>query len=65
MLAENYRQGTKDFAQNFVGLVSMKEAMNKGLTVAESVGRVKTRFHWMAKSLSLIFTARIYFDAGI
>ena len=56
MLAENYK-GYKGLPE-LVGLVSMKEAMGKGLTVAESVGRLK-RFHWMAKRLSLVFTARI------
>src|SRR5687768_11757 len=41
-----------------VGLHSFSEAMSCGLTVAESVNRLK-RFHWLAKRLSLIFTSRI------
>ncbi|MBO9571219.1 MAG: hypothetical protein J7497_03275 [Chitinophagaceae bacterium] len=56
MLAENYK-GYKGLPE-LVGLLTMKESMSKGLTVAESVARLK-RFHWMAKRLSLIFTARI------
>jgi hypothetical protein len=39
-------------------LHTMKEAISKGLTVAESVARLK-RYHWTAKRLSLILTSRI------
>lgn len=56
MLAENYK-GYKGLPE-LVGLHTMKESMEKGLTVAESVTRLK-RYHWAAKRLSLIFTGRI------
>lgn len=42
----------------FIGLLPMEEALNKGLTTAESVDQLK-RFHWVLKRLSLIFTNRI------
>src|SRR4051812_661815 len=41
-----------------VGLHKMEEAINKGLTVSESVNRLK-RYHWTAKRLSLILIGRI------
>ncbi len=41
-----------------VGLQSMQEAMTKGLTVKESVDRLK-RLHWALKRLHHIFVARI------
>jgi hypothetical protein len=41
-----------------VGLHSYSEVMTTGLTVSESVRRLK-RFHWSARRLSLIFTSRI------
>ena len=40
------------------GLLSMREAATKGLTVAESVERIK-RIHWALKRLHAIFIARI------
>ena len=40
------------------GLQTMTEAVSKGLTVAESVARLK-RLHWSLKRLHGIFTARI------
>lgn len=55
-LAENY-EGYKGIPE-LVGLHTMKEAIAKGLSVAESVERLK-RYHWAAKRLSLIFTSRI------
>ena len=56
MLAENY-SGYKGLPE-LVGLHSMKDAISKGLTVAECVTRLK-RYHWTAKRMSLIFTSRI------
>ncbi|RYE22185.1 MAG: hypothetical protein EOP51_13845, partial [Sphingobacteriales bacterium] len=56
MLSENY-SGYKGLPE-LVGLHSMREVMSKGLTVSESVSRLK-RFHWATKRLSLIFTSRI------
>lgn len=56
MLAENY-QGYKGLPE-LVGLHSMKEAMSKGLTVSESVARLK-RYHWTARRLSHILISRI------
>jgi len=41
-----------------VGLHKMEEAITKGLTVSESVNRLK-RYHWTAKRLSLILIGRI------
>ena len=41
-----------------VGLQTMAEATTKGLTVADSVARLK-RLHWSLKRLHGIFTARI------
>ena len=41
-----------------VGLQSMSEAVAKGITVAESVGRL-LRIHWSLKRLHTIFVARI------
>ena len=43
---------------SLVGLETMEAAQNKGLTVAESVARLK-RFHWALKRLHGIFVARI------
>lgn len=40
------------------GLLSMREATTQGLTVAESVERIK-RIHWALKRLHSIFVARI------
>jgi hypothetical protein len=56
MLAENY-QGYHGLPP-LVGLHTMQEAVSKGLTVAESVNRLK-RYHWTAKRLSIILTSRI------
>ncbi|WP_436489099.1 hypothetical protein [Chitinophaga sp. ARDCPP14] len=56
MLAENYI-GYKGLPE-LVGLHEMKDAITKGLTVTESVARLK-RYHWTARRLSLIFTSRI------
>lgn len=56
MLAENYK-GYKGLPE-LVGLLPMKDAITKGLTVAESVGRLK-RYHYIAKRLSLILVSRI------
>jgi len=63
--------GSKDSEQNssstyrgyaglppLVGLETMEGALKKGLTVAESVARLK-RFHWALKRLHGIFVARI------
>jgi len=55
-LAENYR-GYKGIPE-LVGLHTMKDAIGKGLSVAESVERLK-RYHWTARRLSLILTSRI------
>lgn len=41
-----------------VGLHKMEDAITKGLTVSESVNRLK-RYHWTAKRLSLILIGRI------
>lgn len=56
MLTENYK-GYNGLPE-LVGLHTMKEAVSCGLTVAESVNRLK-RYHWTAKRLSIIFTSRI------
>ncbi|MEO6150051.1 MAG: hypothetical protein ABIN95_02535 [Mucilaginibacter sp.] len=56
MLSTNY-SGYKGLPE-LVGLHTMSEVMSKGLTVSESVSRLK-RFHWVTKRLSLIFTTRI------
>ncbi len=56
MKAENY-SGYMGLPE-LVGLHTMKEAMKKGLTVIDSVNRLK-RYYWAAKRLSLIFTSRI------
>ncbi len=56
MLADHYR-GYKGIPE-LVGLHSMKEAMSKGLTVPESVARLK-RFHWVSKELSFLLISRI------
>lgn len=56
MLAENYK-GYKGIPE-LVGLHSMKDAIAKGLTVTESVERLK-RYHWASKRMSLIFINRI------
>lgn len=56
MLAKNY-QGYKGIPP-LVGLHTMEEAIGVGLTVAESVDRLK-RFHWMAKELSQLLVSRI------
>ena len=42
----------------FAGLLSVKEALEKGLTAAESVAQLK-RFYWVLKRLSFIFNNRI------
>lgn len=41
-----------------VGLLSMEEAVAKGLTVSEAVDRMK-RLHWSLRRLHRIFTARL------
>lgn len=56
MLSTNY-SGYNGLPE-LVGLHTMSEVMSKGLTVSESVSRLK-RFHWTAKRLSLIFTSKI------
>jgi hypothetical protein len=56
MKTENY-SGYKGLPE-LVGLHTMKTSMEKGLTVIDSVSRLK-RYHWAAKRLSLIFTSRI------
>ncbi len=56
MKAENYT-GYKGLPP-LVGLHTMSEALSRGLTVMDSVSRLK-RYHWTAKRLSLIFTSRI------
>ena len=56
MVAENYR-GYKGFLE-LVGLHCMTDAISKGLTVSESVERLK-RYHWTAKRLSHILISRI------
>ncbi|MHB1178607.1 MAG: hypothetical protein ACYCZO_09780 [Daejeonella sp.] len=55
-LASEY-QGYKGLPE-LVGLHKMEEAISKGLTVSESVSRLK-RYHWTAKRLSLILINRI------
>ena len=56
MVAENYR-GYKGLPE-LVGLHCMTDAISKGLTVSESVERLK-RYHWTAKRLSHILISRI------
>lgn len=56
MLADNYK-GYKGLPE-LVGLHTMKEAVSRGLTVTESVSRLK-RYHWTAKRLSIILVSRI------
>ena len=55
-IASDYK-GYKGLPE-IVGLHKMEEAVTKGLTVSESVNRLK-RFHWTAKRLSLILISRI------
>jgi hypothetical protein len=55
-LASNYT-GYKGLPE-LVGIHSMEEAITTGLTVSESVERLK-RYHWTTKRLSLILISRI------
>jgi hypothetical protein len=54
--AENYR-GYADLPP-LAGLLTMREATTKGISVTESVNRIK-RIHWALKRLHRIFVARI------
>ncbi|HEY4063122.1 MAG TPA: hypothetical protein VGM30_14550 [Puia sp.] len=56
MLAKDYK-GYKGLPV-LAGLETMEDAIAKGLTVAESVDRLK-RYHWTCRRLSLLLTSRI------
>ena len=56
MLAKDYK-GYKGLPV-LAGLETMEDAIAKGLTVAESVSRLK-RYHWTARRLTLLLTSRI------